>query len=132
MEVLQLKLAPFSLGKLTLHMPHINLNTLQLFKTFDSSEFLELEAVVQALPRVFDNVAQPVNQNVVVNVVRAQEGRGGLQTVKLLINPVSSSSLVSRTRMEMFSTFLSSRCWNFRCVVKQETLLLFNMWVPCL
>ena len=88
--------------------------------------------MVQALPRVFDNVAQPVNQNVVVNVVRAQEGRGGLQTVKLLINPVSSSSLVSRTRMEMFSAFLSSTCWNFRCVVKQEMLLLFNMWVPCL
>ena len=120
MEVLQLKLAPWESSPCTC-LPLFS-NTLQLFKTFDSSEFLELEAGVQALPRVFDNVAQPVNQNVVVNVVRAQEGRGGLQTVKLLINPVSSSSLVSRTRMEMFSTFLSSRCWNFRCVVKQEVV----------
>ena len=70
MEVLQLKLAPWESSPCT-YLPLFS-NTLQLFKSFDSSEFLELEAVVQALPRVFDNVAQPVNQIVVVNVVRAQ------------------------------------------------------------
>ena len=98
-----------------------------MFKTPDTSGFLELGALVQALTQVSGNAAQPVNQNAVVSVVRvlANEHRelmvdrreaGIYKQVKLLTNPMSSSSLVSRRGIEMFSTFLSSRCWDFKRV----------------
>ena len=51
-------------------MPPINVTPLPLFKTPDTSGFLELGALIQALPQVSGNAAQPVNQNAVVSVVR--------------------------------------------------------------
>ena len=121
MADLQHKLAALSMGGLAMPMPPINVTPLPLFKTPDTSGFLELGALIQALPQVSGNAAQPVNQNAVVSVVRvlANEHRelmvdrreaGIYKQVKLLTNPMSSSSLVSRRGIEMFSTFLSSRC----------------------
>ena len=121
MADLQLKLAALSMGGLAMPMPPINVTPLPLFKTPDTSGFLELGALIQALPQVSGNAAQPVNQNAVVSVVRvlANEHRelmvdtreaGIYKQVKLLTNPMPSSSLVSRRGIEMFSTFLSSRC----------------------
>ena len=121
MADLQHKLAALSMGGLAMPMPPINVTPLPLFKTPDTSGFLELGALIQALPQVSGNAVQPVNQNAVVSVVRvlANEHRelmvdrrevGIYKQVKLLTNPMSSSSLVSRRGIEMFSTFLSSRC----------------------
>ena len=121
MADLQHKLAALSMGGLAMPMPPINVTPLPLFKTPDTSGFLELGALIQALPQVSGNAAQPVNQNAVVSVVRvlANEHRelmvdrreaGIYKQVKLLTNSMSSSSLVSRRGIEMFSTFLSSRC----------------------
>ena len=121
MADLQHKLAALSMGGLAMPMPPINVTPLPLFKTPDTSGFLELGALIQALPQVSGNAAHPVNQNAVVSVVRvlANEHRelmvdrreaGIYKQVKLLTNPMSASSLVSRRGIEMFSTFLSSRC----------------------
>ena len=118
MAYLQHKLAALSMGGLAMPMPTINVTPLPLFKTPDTSGFLELGALIQALPQVSGNADQPVNQNAVVRVL-ANEHRelmvdrreaGIYKQVKLLTNPMSSSSLVSRRGIEMFSTFLSSRC----------------------
>ena len=110
----QIKLAAFSMGGLAMYMPPIIVNPFQLFKTSDSSEFLELGVMLQVLPRVSGNAAQPVNQNAVVRVFtnahrelmlhRKEEGL--YKQVNLLSNSVSSSSLVSRRRMELFSSTL--------------------------
>ena len=48
----QLKLAALSMGGFAMYMPHIIVYPLQLFKTSDSSEFLELGVLIQVLPRV--------------------------------------------------------------------------------
>ena len=66
----QIKFAAFSMEGLAMYMPPIIVNPFQLFKTSDSSEFLELGVMLQVLPRVSGNAAQPVNQNAVVSVVR--------------------------------------------------------------
>ena len=61
----QLNLAALSMGGFAMYMPPIIVYPLQLFKTSDSSEFLELGVMLQVLPRVSGNAAQFVNQNAV-------------------------------------------------------------------
>ena len=101
---------PFLLQMTDFHIKFAGFN--MPFKTSDSSEFLELGVILQVLPRVSGNAAQPVNQNAVVRVFtnahrelmvhRKEEGL--YKQVNLLSNSVSSSSLVSRRRMELFSS----------------------------
>ena len=51
-------------------MPPINVTPLPLFKTPDTSGFLELGSLVQALPQVSTTAVLSVSQNAVVRVVK--------------------------------------------------------------
>ena len=85
-------------------MPPINVTPLPLFKTPDTSGFLELSTLVQALPQMSSTTAQPVNQNALVSVVKvlANESRELMvagreaeidKQVKLLSNPMSKRAV---------------------------------------
>ena len=47
----QFKLAAFTMGGLPMYLPPIIANPFQLFKTSDSSKFLELGVMLQVLPQ---------------------------------------------------------------------------------
>ena len=71
MADLQQKLSALNMGGLSVPLPPLNVTPLPLFKTPDTSGFMQLGSLVQALPQVTVGSGQQVNQEAVMNVVKA-------------------------------------------------------------